>query len=444
MVDPVYTLHRRVRARAVEELRQERRRKRRVVVLSAALAIVGIATSTLLVVHAGLPLLRESAVPVAQPPPTQASPEVQPIQASSAKKPEAPLQPAEPAGGPPLAAAGAPAAAVVVPAAGGAVQERTPTVRITATGDIAPGSTPMLPPDGGAELFRGVSSLLEGDVVVANLEAALTDRTSSKCPPDSTSCYAFLVPPSYADPLADAGFTVLNIANNHSFDAGDEGALDTVRALAGQGVATTGLTGQIAYADAGGIRVAVVGFAPYGWGNNLLDLATATALVRDADERADVVVVAMHAGAEGSDAIHVERGMESFLGENRGDPVLFAHAVVDAGADLVVGTGPHVLRGLEWYGGRLIAYSLGSFAGYRTLSIEGVLGVSAVLNVELNADGSWAGGDLAPVRLVGNGTPEPDPEGSALRLVDELSHEDFGDAAVRVSPGGSLEPPAGP
>ena len=79
----------------------------------------------------------------------------------------------------------------------------------------------------------------------------------------------------------------------------------------------------------------------------------------------------MHAGAEGSDRAHVEPGPETYLGEPRGDSVAFTHAVVDAGADLVVGSGPHVLRGLEWYRGRLIAYSLGNASGYRTLSTAG-------------------------------------------------------------------------
>ena len=318
------------------------------------------------------------------------------------------------------------------------------SVRIAAVGDITPGSTPMLPPDGGAELFAGVTSLLEGDVVLGNLEAVLTERPSSKCPAESTDCYAFLVPPSYAGVLAEAGFTVLNLANNHAFDAGDPGAADTVRSLGEHGVGVTGLPGQIAYADAGGIRVAVVGFAPYGWANDLRDIDAATALVQKAAERADVVVVAMHAGAEGRDAAHVRPGPESFLGEDRGDPVRFSHAVVDAGADLVVGTGPHVLRALEWYRDRLIAYSLGSFAGYRTLSIEGSLGVSAVLRVSLEADGSWAGGNLASVRLVGDGTPEPDPETAALHLAAELSQEDFGESAVQVGRDGSLDPPGGP
>ena len=436
MIDPVYSLHRQVRARAAEERRAERRRRQRAAVMAAAL-VAGAAVAALLVL-VGRPLFRPSAARIASPPPAQVTPGTPTAGANEAQRAEAPLRPPDldetnrrvstPVPGAPATAAASP----------------TTSVRIAAVGDVTAGSTPTLPPDGGAELFAGISSLLEGDVVVGNLETALTDRASSKCSEESTDCYAFLLPSSYAGLLADAGFTVLNLANNHSFDAGDGGAADTVRALGEQGVGVTGLRGQIAQEDAGGIRVAVVGFAPYGWANDLRDIDAATALVQEAAERADVVVVAMHAGAEGRDAAHVRPGPESFLGEDRGDPVRFAHAVIDAGADLVVGSGPHVLRGLEWYGGRLIAYSLGSFAGYRTLSIGGALGVSAVLRVSLRADGSWAGGVLDAVWLVGTGTPEPDPEATALRLVSELSRQDFGDAAVQVSPDGSLDPPEGP
>ena len=93
--------------------------------------------------------------------------------------------------------------------------------------------------------------------------------------------------------------------------------------------------------------------------------------MKKADAWADLVVVTMHAGAEGSDHQHVDPGTEYFLGENRGDSVAFTHAMVRAGADLVVGSGPHVLRGMEWYRGRLIAYSLGNFVGYHTLATSG-------------------------------------------------------------------------
>jgi poly-gamma-glutamate capsule biosynthesis protein CapA/YwtB (metallophosphatase superfamily) len=184
----------------------------------------------------------------------------------------------------------------------------------------------------------------------------------------------------------------------------------------------------------------VVGFAPYRWAQSLLDIDAARRLVRKAGRRADLVIVTMHAGAEGVAYVHVHRGGEGYLGEARGDVVAFAHALVDAGADAVVGHGPHVLRGLEWYHGRLIAYSLGNFSSFHTLNVSGVLGVSAVLHLTLRRDGSFVGGRVVPVRLVGAGTPTLDRAHEAWTILRSLSSSDFGRRAVRVSPQGTLLP----
>ncbi|GAA3384519.1 CapA family protein [Cryptosporangium minutisporangium] len=346
---------------------------------------------------------------------------------------------------------------LAAPAASTAPPE--PTVRVAAVGDVILGSTPKLPPDGGRTFFDDVRPVLTGDVVTGNLESPLTDRTySAKCARPSSSssskttakpseppnrCFAFRVPPGYARWLADAGFTVLNVANNHARDYGTGGLHDTTAALRRHGVAHTGFAGQITRVSANGVRVAVLGFSPYGWTNSVLDVRAAAALVRRAAVGADVVVVNMHIGAEGSDRTHVRPGPETFLDEQRGDPIRFAHAVVDAGADLVVGHGPHVLRGMEFYRGRLIAYSTGNFAGYRTLSTAGPLGVGGVVRVELRADGSWVGGTLVSTRLVRGGLPARDPERRALTLVRRVSAADFGQTAVRLGPGGTLSPPAG-
>src|SRR6185312_15974218 len=155
-----------------------------------------------------------------------------------------------------------------------------------------------------------------------------------------------------------AGFTVMNNANNHSSDFGATGRADTVRALQAAGIAQAGLPGEITVVPAAGLRVAILGFAPYAVTASLLDLATARVLIQRADAKADIVIVAIHAGAEGAAAQHVT-GAEAF-----------AHMVVDAGADLVLGSGPHVLRGMEIYRRRLIAYSLGNFAGYHNFGLD--------------------------------------------------------------------------
>ena len=320
------------------------------------------------------------------------------------------------------------------------VHKRAPAgiVTIAAVGDIVMGSTPNMPPDGGRTFFDGVQTDLSADVVLGNLEGTLSTGGSSKCGAGSSNCYAFQTPPSYAAWLKKAGFTILNLANNHAFDYGPSGAAQTVAALRKQGLAMTGRPGEITYQQVGDVKVALVGFAPYPWAQSLTNISAARRLVKTAAADADVVVVTMHAGAEGSDKMHVRPGTEMFLGENRGNAVAFSHAVVEAGADLVVGSGPHVLRGMEWYHGRLIAYSLGNFAGYKVFSMGGPLSISGILRVALKGDGSFDSGTLVPTRMVGAGIPALDPAETAHGLVRSLSKEDFGARAVKVSTNGDL------
>jgi len=314
---------------------------------------------------------------------------------------------------------------------------------VAGVGDVIMGSTPDLPPDGGRTFFDAVRPQLRGDVVSGNLDAVLTDSTvSTKCPPGSTRCFAFRFPPGYAQWIRGAGFTVINLANNHSRDYGLAGLADSQDALRRHGVQPTGLPGEIAAQSVRGVRVAVLGFAPYGWTQSLLDVPAAQRLVRQAAAQSDLVVVNMHAGGEGADRTHVRPGHEIFLGEDRGDAIAFAHAVIDAGAALVLGHSPHVLRGMEWYKGHLIAYSLGNFAGYHTLSSAGVLGWGGILRVTLHADGTFVRGNLVATRMVNRGLPALDPDRQAVGLVSTLSTEDFGRCAARLSTAGALGPPA--
>jgi poly-gamma-glutamate capsule biosynthesis protein CapA/YwtB (metallophosphatase superfamily) len=308
-------------------------------------------------------------------------------------------------------------------------------VRFAFTGDIAMVAGPA------ESYFRSVSLDLTGDVVLGNLEGTLTSRGSSKCGAGSPDCFSFHAPTSYARLLRSAGFTIVNLANNHALDYGPAGQKDTVAAVRKAGLLTTGRPGEIAYIKVRGTRIAVLGFAPYPWAQSLVNIPAAQRLVRKADEWADLVVVTMHAGAEGSDHQHVRPGTEWFLGENRGNAYAFAHAVVRAGADLVVGSGPHVLRGMEWYRGRLIAYSLGNFVGYHTLATSGVTGVTGILHVALGRNASWVAGDLVPVTIAPGGIPRPDPAEAAHEIVRTLSKQDFGPRAMLVSRAGVLRPP---
>jgi hypothetical protein len=332
-------------------------------------------------------------------------------------------------------------AATVAPALlvqGSAGASRRP-VSLAWVGDIAM----VASPDGGSGFFSlSVRYELHGDVVIGNLEGTLAGGGYSKCGPSSTDCFAFRAPPSYSDVLRNAGFTLMNVANNHAYDYGATGARQTLAALRANRLRWTGRPGEITVVPVHGVRVGVIGFAPYPWAQSLTDLGAARRIVRRAKSEADLVVVLMHAGAEGSDHQHVGSSTEWFLGENRGNSRAFAHTVIDAGADLVMGSGPHVLRGMEWYHGRLIAYSLGNFLGNGTLGIGGVLGVSGILHVTLGPNGSWVRGDLTPVRLVSPGLPALDSAEEAHGIVRELSREDFGRNAMRVTTTGKLLPPA--
>ncbi|MFI5932440.1 CapA family protein [Actinoplanes sp. NPDC051494] len=317
----------------------------------------------------------------------------------------------------------------------------------SATGDIIMGSAPgKLPANDGDGFFDSVRDGLKSDLVMGNLEQPLTtDTGTSKCgSPPRANCFAFRSPPAYADHLKEAGFELLNTANNHSNDFGRQGYANTIEALEGAGLKHTGAEGEITIAEVKGIKVAVVGFSPYAGANNVNDLAAARTVIAEAKSQADVVVVQVHMGAEGSDKGHVKSGSELFFGENRGDPKKFSHAVIDAGADVVVGHGPHVLRGMEFYKGKLIAYSLGNFAGGgKTLSRTGVLGYGGILHVTLTKDGTFTGGEFLSTALSPTGVPTRDSDNErGLARVRELSKADFGDTAATIGKDGSIAAPA--
>ena len=287
-----------------------------------------------------------------------------------------------------------------------------------------------------------MASLIRADVALGNLEGTLTTTSGSKCGAGSSNCFAFRTPPSYARWLKQAGFTVMNLANNHAYDFGAAGpARHRRRPRPRRACTTPGRPGEMARVDVRGIRVALVGFAPYPWANLLTDPSVVRREVGRAAKGADVVVVMAHAGAEGADQTHTPRGPETYLGEQRGDSRAFAREAIDAGADLVAMSGPHVMRGMEAYKGRLIDYSMGNFAGYKVFGLGGVLSTSGVLRVTLDRDGSFVSARLRPTQLVGPG--DPAPGGGAISLVSGLSRSDFGAAAARIAAGGRITLPGG-
>jgi len=308
-----------------------------------------------------------------------------------------------------------------------AVAPAASEIEIGWIGDTTPGSKYGSPPNAGRALFAYTRKPLTApDIMVANLEGTFGNGGPSKCDGrDSSACFAFQAPPANAASLAWAGIDVVNLANNHSNDYFTAGLQATRSALTRNGIAYTGLKGAIPVKEVGGVKVAFLGFSPYSWSPSIADLANARALVREAGTVADVVVVLMHAGAEGADKTHTPMGAETAYGEFRGNPRAFSHAVIDAGADIVLGSGPHVVRGMEQYRGRLIAYSLGNFAGWKNFGRSGNLGLSGLLTVKVAADGRVLGGKWTSLRITDPGVPKVDSSRTSLALVRRLSGEDF-------------------
>jgi hypothetical protein len=302
------------------------------------------------------------------------------------------------------------------------------SITIKAVGDIVPGTN--FPnnrlPKNKQELFQNVKPYLQGaDILFGNFESTLTNYPRTAKDTSRRMVHAFRTPPEYAKLFKEVGFTVMSIANNHSFDFTMKGFEDTYKNLESVGVRAVGKKNQILYKNVKGVEVAFIAFSHSPGHNSINDLPSAIALVKEAKKKANIVIISFHGGAEGTGAMRVRNRQEMFYGENRGNLVLFSRTLIDNGADLVLGHGPHVPRAMELYKGKLIAYSLGNFVGYRTLSTTGALGESLILEAELNSQGNFVSGKIIPVRLDRRGIPFPNKRGDSIKLIRNLTKLDF-------------------
>jgi hypothetical protein len=299
-----------------------------------------------------------------------------------------------------------------------------------------------LPDDDGVSFLTAVAPFLQGaDIAFGNLEGVLMDggEPAKKCR-NPNACYMFRSPTRYAKHYRDAGFDVLGLANNHARDFGEEGRDSSAAALHAVGVEASGREGTWSLVEHGDLSVAFANFAVTKNSNMLLDYETAFSWVASLDEEYDIVVVTFHGGAEGTDATHVPFAEEEYYGEPRGDVVWFARGVVDAGADLVIGHGPHVVRGMERYKDRLIAYSLGNFATYYGISVAGIKGIAPILTTTLDGEGRFIEGSIVSTVQVRPAGPSIDPRNRALNLIRGLSIEDFGDPGLDFRADGTIVP----
>lgn len=316
-------------------------------------------------------------------------------------------------------------------------------IRIKAVGDIVPGTNypaNRLHPQKQV-LFKAVKPLLKGaDFLFGNFESTLTNYPHSPKGFGGGLIIPFRTPPSYNQLLKDAGFDIMSVANNHSFDFALPGFKDTIDNLENAGIKALGKKGQILIANYKGLSIAWIGFSYFDYHNSINNLAAAKSLVQKARENADIVVISFHGGAEGTGAMRVKNQTEFFAGENRGNLVSFSHTMIDNGADLILGHSPHVPRALELYKGKLIAYSLGNFLGYRTLSTAAQLAYSLVLEVELDNQGNFVSGKILPVILNGQGIPYPDRQGRSIKLIRQLTQSDFPKTPLIIKNDGQIFP----
>lgn len=319
------------------------------------------------------------------------------------------------------------------------------TLRFAAVGDTMMGSDLArgpsgLPPDDGKPIFEPVRDhLVNADVTFANLEGPLADGLpSSKCKPDSTSCYAFRTPTRFTAALTYAGVDLASLANNHAFDLGSAGQESSMKALDKVGIAHAGRYGDVGSIERDGVKIALVAAHSGACCLNVNALDEVRAAIALADRDHDLVVFSFHGGAEGGGARRVLGKTEVAWGEKRGDVKALGRAAVDAGADLVIGHGPHVLRAMEVYKGRLIAYSLGNFVGYKQFGRGEHTGTSAILKAELAPNGVLVSASIVPLVLNEDSSPVPDPSGLAITQINELSKLDFPETGVEVGADGRV------
>ncbi len=273
--------------------------------------------------------------------------------------------------------------------------------------DIRPGS------DAAALIGEGLAAIFRrADVAFVNLEGPLYDGpegTVKSC----EHCYSFRSPRYYADVLASLHITAVSLANNHSGDFGSEGRKSTMAELRKRNIGFGGLDQAGARWAAVRLRdgreVAVIAFAPNNGTLDINDIPAAAQRIRELKKTHALVIVSFHGGGEGWDRVHVVEGDETFAGEDRGDVIAFAHAAIDAGADIVIGQGPHVPRALEFYRHHLIAYSIGNFWTYEGVMTYAVSGLGPVLEAWLAPDGTIAGFTIHSTRQAGLGVPHLDP-----------------------------------
>jgi poly-gamma-glutamate synthesis protein (capsule biosynthesis protein) len=327
------------------------------------------------------------------------------------------------------------APSLVATAATATTTTLVPTITVAAVGDMCFASAPgrLVRAKGPEAPFaRAAGILSSATVAVGNLECALSKRGS----PMAGKQYTFEGSPSVVKGLNYAGFDLIGLANNHSGDYGRTALLDTISNLdkallahAGSG-ANRAAAFKPAIVVRDGARIAFLAFSQIGPSSfaagmhrpgtaYTLKLSTVTSAIKSARRQADYVIVMFHWGVERQTTPTSKQ-------------VTFGHAAIKAGADLVLSAHPHVIEGVEFYKGGVIAYSLGNFifspgnaAGHDTMILSIQLTQRRILKVTAR-----------PFLIDSKGRPAPAKGKDAKRIMKKIISTSRGRGTVASSSGG--------
>jgi poly-gamma-glutamate capsule biosynthesis protein CapA/YwtB (metallophosphatase superfamily) len=321
--------------------------------------------------------------------------------------------------------------------------QKKDTITVIGVGDIMMGSnyptSDRLPPNDGLDLMKEVETILSSaDITMGNLEGVLLDEggTAKTCR-DPKVCYVFRSPKRYVQNLVNAGFDVISLANNHAGDFGEVGRKSSINALEETGIYHAGQVSRpYTIFEKNGVRYGFTAFAPNSGCMNLNDLEGARKIVALLDSLTDIVIVSFHGGAEGPQHQHVPRKKEIFHGENRGDVYAFSHALIDEGADIIFGHGPHVTRAVEVYKNRFIAYSLGNFCTYGGINVSGINGWAPIVKVFTDSHGEFLQAHITSTMQTYRAPVQIDPQNQVLRRIRELTRQDFPENTIQIDDNG--------
>jgi hypothetical protein len=319
-------------------------------------------------------------------------------------------------------------------------------IMITGVGDIMLGSSfpssGFLPPhDNPFLLLESVADTLSSsDITFGNLEGSFLNKgeAAKKCK-DSTICYLFRMPEKYVSALTSSGFDILSLANNHFGDFGLPARNRTKEILDSVGIFYGGLIEHpwsIFTKDS--LLYGFCAFAPNAGTVDINEISKAADIVRMLSDTCDIVIVSFHGGAEGAEFQNVPKSEEIFYGESRGDVYNFAHCMIDNGADVVFGHGPHVTRSIEVYKDRFISYSLGNFCTYGRFNLDGPNGFAPIIKINVDESGRFLSGRIIPVYQPWPGGVKIDNNRRAIKKIRDLMAVDFPDALINVSDKGEI------